>query len=79
MSALGLVLTRTSHGYGTDPDDGASAAGVSLPSWAPSGASGLSEDFNVDDLEKGETQEHRPEWADDDQATDGTWGERYLR
>ena len=73
MAGSGLVLTTLSHGDGAGSDDGTSAAPASLPSWAPTGASGLPEDFNLKDLEKGETHEHRPEWADDHQATDGTW------
>ena len=75
MSAPGLVLTRLSHGDGTGSDDGTSVAGVSLPSFCPTNASGLPEDFNFEDLLKGETQV-RPEWADDQQATDGTWANK---
>ena len=68
-----LALTTLSHGDWAGSDDGTSVAGGSLPSWAPTGASGLPEDLNFEDFEKGEPLEVRPEWADDHQATDGTW------
>ena len=73
MSNSGLVLTGLTRGDGAGSDDGTSAANASLPSWAPTGASGMPDDFNFEVFEAHETVEVRPEWVDDHQATDGTW------